>query len=487
MAKQKDVLAALASREEATTASVLAAEVRASEGTVRSWLSRLKQKGYVDGSAKEGFFITDEGRDALEREEEIPVTPEDVGADTASKIKYYGQLAGIATEKVQGAIELIVSRDPNDLEWVWEALTQMDVPIDKRRVFFNLWRNYCRQGIPPDLREQVVGAEKEEGDKGPHDMRPARGRRDYILVDDEPVRVGEGLGDYTLEDAKEILALRTLKARLHPGGGPSGQQGLSLADVKQIIDWVQGAQQGQGGQKTYVVRPSEGGVRVEEVEEGKPLVVPGSNPSPGKTYYVNPQGEVQEVQPGEPIVIRQAAQPAPQPAKSFYVDPQGNVRELQPGEPIVVRQVAQEPSPRTILIRPDGSTQEVSPGQPIIIERGTTPPEGTLPLQLTDDEGKPLASIRMPLSQFFNYQKETARMRQDEEKHQATLGILGEIRKNIPQAVRAIDTFARTRGGGKAEGAELDLPCQHCGRHNRVAPGPPGSESTFTCEECGEE
>ncbi|GAJ12604.1 unnamed protein product, partial [marine sediment metagenome] len=37
--------------------------------------------------------------------------------------------------------------------------------------------------------------------------------REYIIVDDEPVRVGENLGDYSLQDAKDILAIRALRSR----------------------------------------------------------------------------------------------------------------------------------------------------------------------------------------------------------------------------------------------------------------------------------
>ncbi|GAI78607.1 unnamed protein product, partial [marine sediment metagenome] len=37
-----------------------------------------------------------------------------------------------------------------------------------------------------------------------------------------PVRVGENLGDYSLQDAKDILAIRALRGRFAGLGGPAG-------------------------------------------------------------------------------------------------------------------------------------------------------------------------------------------------------------------------------------------------------------------------
>ena len=50
MATQMELLEILASMEEPAKASDLAKVVKAGEGSVRTWLNRLKDNGYVDGS-----------------------------------------------------------------------------------------------------------------------------------------------------------------------------------------------------------------------------------------------------------------------------------------------------------------------------------------------------------------------------------------------------------------------------------------------------
>lgn len=492
MAKQRDVLEALASKEESVKASDLSDEIRASEGTIRTWLGRLKEKGYVDGSGKEGWFITDEGKDALDREKDIPVSLEDVGADTVSKLKYYGQVAGVTGDKILGAIELIMSHDPEDLVWCWEALKQMDVPMDKRRVWISLWSNYLDQPIPPRYKEEIRGAKEEDGEKEAErgEAGPRKSSRDYMIVDDTPVFVGEGLGEFSMKDAKDIIAIKAIRSRpqSQPATSPSGQQGLTIDNVKTIIDMVQAGQGDKGGQKSYIVRQGEEGVEVEEIEGGKPLVVGGGGSTPPKTLFVNQEGQLEEIQPGNPIMISR-----PEPPKSYFVNPKGEVQELRPGEPIVVKQATQEPS-KTFYIKPDGTYEEVAPGQPIIINQ---PAKGgdSIPVELDDSEGKPMGSVKLQLPDYIKYQKEFTGIRRDEEKHQQLLGIFGEIRKSIPIVAKNIDgIIAGIRGGGPGGGgpggagpgsggggATVEIPCDACGRMNEVTRGVP----TFPCIECG--
>lgn len=488
MATQGDVLRALAEKEDAVKALDLVPEVKAGENTIRTWLNRLSKKGYVDGGGKEGWFITDEGRQALDVEKTVSVTREDVGADTESKLKYFAHLAGVSVEKAQGAVELILSRDPEDVDWCWEAMKQMDVPIDKRRVWHNQWRGYLHQPIPPSLKEEILGDREKKGDekeeKGGGDGSRKSGR-DYMIVDDEPVFVGEGLGEFSLQDAKEILTIKAIKAA--KGRAPltenTGPQGLSIDDIKTIIDMVQQGKGEQGGQKSYIVRPGEEGVVVEEIEAGKPLVIGGGS-TPPKTLFINQEGQLEELQPGNPITISRS-----EPPKSYFVNPKGEVQELRPGEPIVVKQATQEPS-KTYVVKPDGSTEEVAPGQPIIITQPPPTPEGDrIAVELDDSEGKSMGKIKLQLPDYIKYQKEFTGIRRDEEKHQQLLGIFGEIRKSIPLVAKNIDgIIAGIRGGGpggagpgsSGGGATVEIPCATCGRMNEVPRGAP----TFPCIEC---
>ena len=492
MATQGDVLRALAEEEDAVKALDLVPKVKAGENTIRTWLNRLSKKGYVDGGGKEGWFITDEGRQALDVEMSVSVTREDVGADTESKLKYFAHLAGVSVEKAQGAIELILGHDPEDVDWCWEAMKQMDIPIDKRRVWHNQWRNYLHQPIPASLKEEILGTKEgekkgEEKEEKGGDAESRKSGRDYMIFDDEPVFVGEDLGEFSLKDAKEILTIKAIKAakgraQLTETTGP---QGLSIDDIKTIIDMVQQGKGGQEGQKSYIVRQNEEGVKVEEIEGGKPLVIGGGGSTPPKTLFVNQEGQLEEIQPGNPITISRS-----EPAKSYFVNPQGEVQELRPGEPIVVKQTNQEPS-KTYVIKPDGTTVEVAPGEPIVIHQSPPPtPEGDrIAVELDDGEGKPMGSLKLKLPEYLDYQKQFAGIRRDEEKHQQLLGIFGELRKSIPLVAKNIDgIIAGIRGGGPGGagpgsgggGATVEIPCATCGRQNEVPRGAP----TFPCIEC---
>jgi len=133
MAGLNQCLEGLLDERELMSTGDLAKKVGSTEDTTRSQLSKLKNRGYGEGTSKEGWLITGEGRDALERQEKIPVTAKDVGADIESKLKYFGQLAIVESDIILASLEMIMSGDPEDLDQVWEAMTRMDVPISARR------------------------------------------------------------------------------------------------------------------------------------------------------------------------------------------------------------------------------------------------------------------------------------------------------------------------------------------------------------------
>jgi len=234
MANQNQVLQALSSEGGLVTTENLATQVGTTQDTIRALCSKLKTKGYVDGSTKEGWTITSDGREVLERGLKIPTTPEDVGADTESKFKYYGKLAGVDPDRILATTEAILTGDPENLEHVWEVMTQMDIAMPNRRRWFNSWRYYLKQGIPAELREKVIGSP--DGEKGEDLPFSAKERgKDYIIVDEEPVRVGTGLGDYGLQDAKDIMAIRALKNRFAGAAQAGGGQSSATEKVSELL------------------------------------------------------------------------------------------------------------------------------------------------------------------------------------------------------------------------------------------------------------
>ncbi|MBA7680958.1 hypothetical protein ES703_89284 [subsurface metagenome] len=455
MASQDDALRGLFDEREPISAADLAKKVGSTEDTLRSQLSKLKNKGYVEGSAKEGWIITSEGKGALERQTKIPTTPQDVGADTESKLKYYGQLATVPPDVILATVELILTGDPEDLDEVWKHMTEMDVPIAARRRWWHLWRNYLKQAIPPQLKEKVSGPalETEEGEGEAISVGAKEKGRDYIIVDDLPVFVGAGQGDYGLKDAKDLVGMRALRARFagHGGGTASGAgQQFGPQDIINILDKVKEVRGEGAAPKTYVVQPTDQGTVVKEVQPGEPLVVsPPGAAKPPATFFVDNAGNVQEVQPGHPIVIRQQGNPPPAP-KTLVVrqtDKGIVTEEFEAGKPIILG----SSSPGTGM--PPGLPFPVfgSDGQPVY-----------------DKDGKPVYANLEPTLKWLGFQGE---QRRADERHGALMGLVKTVQENLGDGVAALKAAAEEAKAG----AKPPAP---------TTPGEQEQPQLFRCGDC---
>ena len=233
MASIIELLAALNTKEEAVSTADLAKSLHASkEGTLKQ-LTREKGKGNVDGNSQEGWLITEKGRGQLEKGEIHP-TMLDEEVTPRQQFEAIGRRIGIPEERIVLATDIVWSGEYDDVKWVWEALGQADIASDLRSVWVNAWRAKLHKSIPPELETELTGVSKvvaaEEGKEG----APSKRGREYIIVDDEPVRVGENLGDYSLQDAKDILAIRALKSRF-TGVAQGGGQASSTEKVSELL------------------------------------------------------------------------------------------------------------------------------------------------------------------------------------------------------------------------------------------------------------
>ena len=164
------------------------------------------------------------------------------GVTPRQKFEEIGQLIGIRPERITLATRLVWSGDYNDLVWVWNALGQVDIDVDLRKVWTNSWRAHLKKGIPAEL-EPILAAELEPhlGDEGKVEgKRAAEGKpregRSYILDEnDMPLYVGEGLGDLIYRDAVDLAKLRAAKAaRPVSGAQPPGQS--SAEEIIKIVN-----------------------------------------------------------------------------------------------------------------------------------------------------------------------------------------------------------------------------------------------------------
>lgn len=217
MSLANDILELLSERGAPVKTSGLVEKLNKPGSSIRAETTRLKQKGLIEGDGEEGWVIAEAGEKKVKTGGIRPTMIEE-GVTPRQKFEAIGTQIGIKEERIAVATDIVWGGDYEDLKWVWDALGQADIRDDLRKVWVNAWRAYLRKAIPLELETELTRAPKE----GPGERERARKpSREYILVDDEPVRVGESIGDYTLQDAKDILSIRALKSRFS-GGGQSG-------------------------------------------------------------------------------------------------------------------------------------------------------------------------------------------------------------------------------------------------------------------------
>ena len=234
MAGIPQLLEALNTKGAAVSLAELAKELGASNETTLKQLKREKDKGTVDGNVKEGWLITDGGRKALETE--IHPTMIDEGVTPRQQFEAIGQRIGMKGDRIVLAADIVWSGDYTDIKWVWEALGQADIANDLRSVWVNAWRAKLHKAIPPELEVALTGATKSAAGEGETSTTTAKVLpRDFIIVDDEPVRVGAGLGDYSLQDAKDIMAIRALKNRFAGTAQAGAVQSSATEKVSELL------------------------------------------------------------------------------------------------------------------------------------------------------------------------------------------------------------------------------------------------------------
>jgi hypothetical protein len=234
-----------------------------------------------------------------------------------------------------------------DIDWVWKALSSMQVRRDIAKRWWESWRSHLMQSANPELAAKVAAQSKPPEDSpnlgGAVDDQPAvkaflekRKAWTHILIDDVPTFVGEGKGDMTYEDAKSLAEVRaTAKARGVPAAGaavtsPDDVLERQIKLLTALASIIKG--DGSGTPKSYLVTPSdEGGpAEIREIEPGQPIVAPAprNQPAPTKTWVVNEEdGTTQEIDPGKPFVIirkEKAVVPADgggKPGSFFFLNP----------------------------------------------------------------------------------------------------------------------------------------------------------------------
>ena len=428
MANITELLEALNTKEAAVSTADLASNLKSSKEATLKQLTREKEKGNVDGNSQDGWEITDAGRKAFEEGDIHPSMIEE-GVTPRQQFEAIGRRIGIKEDRIVLATDLVWSGDYEDVIWVWNALGRegADLADDLRRVWANSWRAKLHKGIPPELETELTGVSKAvaEAEKAVDPSKP-RGA-DYIIVGDEPIRVGENLGDYSLQDAKDILAIRAIRSRFsvvgQSGGASPPVTGEKVSDLLTAL-------------APYLNKDSGGNLdTLKEILSDKLAL------------------QRQEILSHIP---QQPAQP-----KSF------------------IEQISE-------LVAALGSLKESGPMLRSILgvpESSGNPASTAFPVQLTGSDGKPIV---MDISQFITLQKFQGEERRAEERHQQLTGLAKTVRENLGDgisAVRAAAEEATKRGSGvKPTPAEEQPPIQcSCGVLIKL---PAGDWQEVQCPKC---
>ncbi len=384
MATELQILEALNTKEAAVPTANLAKELNASTEGTRKQLVRLKAKNQVKGDSQEGWLIIDAGKEALEQ----PPSMIDEGVTPRQKFEAIAQRIGIKEERIALAADIVWSGDYQDLKWVWEALGQADIRDDLRKVWVNAWRAYLHKGIPPELETELTGV-PEAGKLG-EGIQPKASARDFIIADEQPVRVGPNLGDYSLQDAKDILAIRALRGRFG-GVAQAGQAGAGQA----------------------------GAAASEKVSEVLTALAPYLNKSTDTEALKEMLADKLEIQKRD--ILSQIPQGQPGQPKSGLEQFVTAVTSLKEVGPII----------RSLLGIPESPPSQ-NPG---------------LPVQVAGPDGNPLI---MNMGQVIDWQKFQANERRTDGTHQELMSLSKTVRENIPDGVQAILAAVKeTKGGGE--------------------------------------
>ena len=438
MASILELLEALNTKGAAVSTTDLAKELQSSNEGVLKQLTREKDKGNVEGDSQDGWLISEKGRIQLEKGEIRPTMLEE-GVTPRQQFEAIGRLIGLRQDRIVLAADIVWSGDYNDVKWAWEALGQADIADDLRSVWVNAWRAKLHKGIPPELETELTGVSKAVGEAEESGAPSKLGGRDYVIHDDEPVRVGANLGDYSLQDAKDILAIRALRGRF----SGVGQAGTG-----------QGAAVGAGGTAEKVS---------DLLRELSPYLTNKGSDDDKLREVIALQMELQK----QEILAHIPPPGQPTQPKSFIeqltdlTTGLGSLREIGP------------------MLRSILGVPETSSGNP---------PATALPVQFTDSNGNPVV---MDLSHYISLEKFKGEERRAEERHSALVGLAQTVRENFSDGVSALKAAAaegKESAGSKNPAADQKQQVFRCGDCQQQFSAPPEWKGEpLKCPNCGRE
>ncbi|MBA7681627.1 hypothetical protein ES703_89967 [subsurface metagenome] len=360
---------------------------------------------------------------------------------------------------VDACIELFQNTDMRSMGEMERVMAEMNVPQLQRVRWRNLYRGYLRNTTPPEARDELYPLPKPEeaapGEEGVPAAETAgkEDRRDYIVEGNDIRTVGEGLGDFTFKQALQVVAAKRGTSQKGEGEGSAL---LSQLDSLGLLK--KSGEEGRGTQIELLDKLNSLGMLKKSDDTQAPL---GS--------FVDAEGNVQELKPGQPIVVKKVIQ---EPGKTYFLNTEGELEEYEPGKPIIIKV---QPSPGS------GSSPQGMMPFPVFGSDGEP---------AYDKDGKPIYANLEPMMKWAGFQSEQKRA---DERHSALMGMAQTVRENLSDGIAAIKTAAEEAkgdAGAKTPAAEPPpqvFKCGDCGQQFSLPPEWAGQPLKCPNPECGRE
>ena len=160
-----------------------------------------------------------------------------------------------------------------------------------------------------------------------------------------------------------------------------------------------------------------------------------------KEFYIDDEGVIHhdpengEFTLSEARAVSQSKRPQVGPPPSYFIDAQGNVNQLAPGQPAVIEKPG--PPGSSFVVQPDGSVKQAPLGQPIIVtvdrrSEGSAP----TPIQLTDKDGKPMVMDLTSLISWRRFEGEERRAEDDQKNKTDMMGTVKDFLTKLAAAAQ---------------------------------------------------
>ncbi len=302
-----------------------------------------------------------------------------------------------------------------------------------------------RSDIQSTKKELLLGKLRDRGAiVTKQGVAPAQPNPKRYLVNPETgkIDIDEKEGEYTYKDA--LMVSSSVK-------GKSGQydDAISLINLVKTLSQPDESKSGEKPTEFYV--DPETGVIIRDTDNGELTLSEARAVSQSIKKKASPDNTL----PGA------------------YIDEEGNVQQLKPGQPIVItKKVVQEPN-KVFLLNAAGELEEHESGKPIVVKVQSSPGANTpftpFPAMardgapITDKDGRQVYVDIEPQMKWLGFQSEQKRA---DEVHNALMGLAQTIRENIPDGIAALKAAAAEAKSGTGKKAA------------------PTQKQTFACGDC---